>query len=43
MNKKVLWTSLIIAVLLLSACAKAAPTQTSLENEKLIIRPAWSC
>ncbi len=36
MNKKVLWTSLIIAVLLLSACAKAAPTQTSLENEKLL-------
>jgi hypothetical protein len=36
MNKKVLWTSLIITILLLSACAKSAPTQTSLENEKLL-------
>src|SRR5512133_3762980 len=36
MTKKVLWTSLIIAILFLSACAKAAPTQVSPENEKLL-------
>lgn len=34
MNKKVLWTSLIVAFLLLSACA--APRQTSSDNEKLL-------
>jgi hypothetical protein len=34
MNKKVFWTSLIITVLFLSACA--APRQLSSENEKLL-------
>lgn len=34
MNKKVLWTSLIIAVLLLSACAKAATSNQ--DGEKLL-------
>jgi len=35
MKKKVLWISLLITVLLLSACA--APTQTSPDNEKMLL------